>query len=38
MPEVSVWAPNAARVRVAIAEPGEPLTDRSPAGGRAVPG
>ena len=27
MPEVSVWAPNAARVRVAIAEPG---LDREP--------
>jgi maltooligosyltrehalose trehalohydrolase len=27
MPEVSVWAPNAARVRVAIAEPGEPIAD-----------
>src|SRR5665647_3581366 len=27
MPEVSVWAPHAARVRVAIAEPGEPVKD-----------
>ena len=38
MPEVSVWAPNAARVRVAIGEPGEPIedpvltTDLEPAG------
>jgi maltooligosyltrehalose trehalohydrolase len=27
MPEVSVWAPHAARVRVAIAKPGEPIKD-----------
>jgi maltooligosyltrehalose trehalohydrolase len=29
MPEVSVWAPNATRVRIAIAEPGEPIGDRA---------
>jgi len=39
MPEVSVWAPNAARVRVAIGQPGEQIedpavtTDLAPAGG-----
>jgi maltooligosyltrehalose trehalohydrolase len=27
MPEVSVWAPNATRVRVAISEPGEPIQE-----------
>jgi maltooligosyltrehalose trehalohydrolase len=27
MPEVGVWAPNAARVRVSIAAPGEPIGD-----------
>jgi len=32
MPEVSVWAPDAVRVRVAIAEPGEPLEDKGAPG------
>jgi len=32
MTEISVWAPNAGRVRVAIAEAGEPLDDRVLAG------